>query len=306
MQARAHGPGPRVAILVVNGFSRRGRRGPQRVADAERYPWIELCLRQVERHSSHWDYEVFAYDNSHLRLHRQIIERVERVHLWPSSWVAQVGGLAARLPGHRPVRAFERSHPTALDYLVGQVPEDFDYIVTLDNDSFPVRADWLDALVGACERGAAVAGVYRDEMAPDVHPFVHVSGLCLRRDELLTLGARFEDVEDVFGEAYKQNTDFTQDVGQKITYELIHKGRDIAPLKRSNKVNFHFLMGGIYGDVIYHQGAGGRRVWFRGEAEPRANLRISETLRAAAFADIDHLVAVLSGQASNDLDLTPI
>ncbi len=304
--ADAAGRRPRLAILVVNGFSRKGRRGPQREADAARYPWIELCLRQVARNSRGWDYEVFVFDNSHFKLHRELMEKFEHVHVWPPGWVAPVGRLAHRLSGPYGARLLERRHPNALDYLTKKVPTDFDYVITLDNDSFPVREDWLEVLVCACERGAAVSGVYRDEMAPELHPFVHVSGLCVRRDELLALGASFKDVQKTPGENYTQIVDYTQDVGQKITYELINAGREIAPLRRSNQVNFHFLMGGIYGDVIYHHGAGGRRAWFRTESDQRANVRISETLREAAFEDVDHLVAVLRGGTPNDLGLTPL
>jgi len=299
-------PHPRVAILVVNGFARRGRRGPEREAEAVRYPWIELCLRQIERNSRGWDYQVFAFDNSHLRPHLELMESFERVHLRPQRWVAPLGRFANRLPGPYAVRLLERRHPSALDYLLHRVPPEFEYVVTVDNDSFPVREDWLEVLVSACERGAAVSGVYRDELAPVVHPFVHVSGLCARRAELVSLGVSFSDTQKPGEDDYRANDDYTQDVGQKITYEFIHAGREIAPLRRSNEVDFHVLMGGLYGDVIYHQGAGGRRASFRTDADQRDNRKVSQTLRDAAFADLDHLVAVLRGEASNDLGLAPL
>ena len=297
---------PRVAILVVNGFARRGPRGRQRAEEALRYPWIELCLRQVQRHSAGWDYHVFAFDNSHFEPHRKLIREFDRVTLLPRRWVAVLGRLANRIPGPYAGRMFERRHPSALDYLAAKVPASFDYIVTLDNDSFPVRDDWLDVLVGECEKGAAVAGVYLDELAAVLHPFVHVSGLCVGRADLQSLGVSFGRDIDYLGPQGRQTAEYNQDVGQKITYEFINAGRTIAPLRRSNEVDFHFLMGGIYGDVIYHHGAGGRRANFRRIGDVELNEQISSTLREAAFADIDHLVAVLRGQAANDLELTPL
>ncbi len=305
-EERQAGARPRVAIIVVNGFARRGPRGPQRAAEALRYPWIELCLRQVTRHSRGWDYQVFVFDNSHFKPHRELIRRFEHVRLLPRSWVAMLGRLANRLPGPYAGRLLERRHPSALDYLAARVPADFDYIVTLDNDSFPVREDWLEVLVGECEAGAAVAGVYRDEMAPDVHPFVHVSGLCVKRADLRALGVSFGRDIRYIGDEYKQVSDYNQDVGQKITYEFIRRGRPIAPLRRSNAVNFHFLMGGIYGDVIYHQGAGSRSASFRTARDLEANEQVSNALRDAAFADVDHLMAVLRGRDGDDLGLTPL
>jgi hypothetical protein len=295
-----------VAILLVNGFARRGPRGAEREREALGYPWIELCLRQIERRSRDWDYQVFVFDNTHFRSHRALMRKFERVRVLPAPWVAVLGRIANRLPGPYVGRLLELRHPSALDHLAKKVPADFDYIVTLDNDSFPVREDWLDVLVSECQGGAALAGVYRDEMAPDVEPFLHVSGLCVARDDLRALDVSFGRDIKYIGEQYKQAVDHNQDVGQKITYEFIRLGRRIAPLRRSNALNYHFVMGGIYGDVIYHHGAGGRRAKFRTAGDVERNEQISVALRDAAFADIDHLVAVLRGQVSNDLDLTPL
>jgi hypothetical protein len=297
----------RIAILIVNGFARRGPRGSQRAAEALQYPWIELCLRQIARHSSGWDYEVLVFDNSHFKQHRRSIRQFDRVRLLPAGWVAVLGRMANRLPGPYVGRLFERRHPLALDYLAAKVGEEFDYIVTLDNDSFPVSDGWLDALVSGCERGAAVCGVYRDEMAPEVHPFVHVSGLCVGRDDFHALGVSFgRDLENA-GERNHQATDeYNQDVGQKITYEFIRAGRTIAPLERSNRVNFHFLMGGVYGGVIYHQGAGSRRASFWKPSDGEHDARVAARLRDAAFTDVEHLVRVLRGEASNDLGLAAL
>ncbi|HXB14344.1 MAG TPA: hypothetical protein VNV44_01240 [Solirubrobacteraceae bacterium] len=296
------GERPRVAILVVNGFARRGPRAPQREADALRYPWIDLCLGQVERFSAGWDYEVFVHDNSHFQPHRRLIAAHPRVQLRPRAALAQIGRLANRLPGPYAGRAFERRHASALDHLARKVPASFDYVVTLDNDSFPVRDDWLDVLVGGCERGAAVSGVYRDEFAAVLHPFIHVSGLCVRRAELRELGVSFGRNIDPLGER-QQTDEFNRDVGQKITYEFLAGGRTIAPLHRSNKVNVHFVLGGIYGDVVYHHGAGGRRAFFRSIGDAEAHQRISDKLRDEAFRDIDHLLAVLRAETENDLGL---
>jgi hypothetical protein len=297
---------PRVAILIVNGFARRGARGRERALEAVEYPWIELCLRQIERHSRAWDYQVFVFDNTHFKSHRASMRRFEHVRVLPAAWFASLGRFANRLPGPYLGRLFERRHPSALDHLAHSVPAEFDYMVTLDNDSFPVRDDWLDVLVSACQDGAALAGVYRDEMAPAVEPFLHVSGLCVARDDLHALDVSFGRDIKYIGEQYKQDVDHNQDVGQKITYEFIRLGRPIAPLRRSNKLNYHSVMGGIYGDVIYHHGAGGRRAKFRNAGDVKSNEEISIALRDAAFADLDHLVAVLRGEASNDLDLTPM
>jgi hypothetical protein len=289
---------PRVAILIVNGFARKGRWSRPDLTNALTYPWIEVCLRQIGRHSQGWDYEVFVFDNSHLKQHRAIMREHPRVHVLPSDFSAFLGRAIRRLPLARPRRALEylvqRPHALALDHLAKRVPADFDYIVTLDTDSFPVRDDWLDVLVSECEQGAAVAGVYRDELAPKINPFVHVSGLCIRAREL-------RDLDVSFGKEMRTADEYNQEPGQKITYELIRRGRKIAPLNRSNKVNCHWLIGGIYGDVIYHQGAGSRNAIFHTSNDRGTDERVGAALRDAAFQDLDHLIAVLRGQAADDL-----
>ena len=290
---------PRVAILVVNGFRRRGRWAQHNLEQALKYPWIDVCLTQVERHSHGWDYQVFVFDNSHLSQHRAMMNAHNRVRVRPRSSVAAVGRFANRLPAAHFARLLERSHPAALDHLASNVPSEFEYIVTLDNDSFPVRGDWLEVLVRECEQGAAVAGVYRDEMAPAIAPFIHVSGLCVRREELRALGVSF-------GRGARPEVEHNQDVGQRITYELTRRGRAIAPLRRSNALNYHFLLGGLYGDVIYHHGAGSRKGKFWTSTDRDTDDRVNAALREAAFGDLDHLIALLRGQAENDLDLVPL
>jgi hypothetical protein len=290
---------PRVAILIVNGFRRRGRWAQYNLEQALQYPWIDMCLRQVERHSQGWDYEVFVFDNSHLTEHRSLISNHERVKVTPAGWVAALARLTAMLPVRHIDRLTERTHPAALDHLAAHVPADFDYIVTLDNDSFPVREDWLEVLIGACEQGAAVAGVYRDEMAPAIAPFIHVSGLCIRPRDLRALNLSF-------GRDAHPEIEHNQDVGQRITYELTRGGREIARLKRSNELNYHFLIGGIYGDVIYHHGAGSRRGKFWTSTDRENDDRVNAALRQAAFEDLDRLIAVLRGQAASELDIEPV
>jgi hypothetical protein len=281
---------PRIAILLVNGFDRRGQWGRFNEVEALDFPWIDLCLRQIDRYSKGWDYEVLVFDNTHLKRHQDLMMNHEHVRILPGKGYTRLGDFANRIPVSHLGRLTELAHPRALDYLVSRVSPDFDYIVTLDTDSFPVRDDWLGVLIGACEDGAALTGVYRDEMAPTIRPFIHVSGLCVRRRDLRALSVSF---------ARRRS----QDIGQNVTDELRRLGRKIAPLERSNQVNCHFLIGGIYGDVIYHHGAGSRKPEFWTSTDLDADERISIRLRDAAFQDIDHLIAVLRGEATNDLGL---
>jgi hypothetical protein len=261
---------PAVAILIVNGFDRRSRWGPHDPADAVRFPWISLCLQQIERHADAGDYRVLVYDQSKLPEHRQILrEHDVEVFSDPDG-------------RHMP-------HAAALDLLVDQATG-AEFIVTLDTDAFPVSDEWLEQLTGSLRAGAGLAGIYRDEMMPDIRPFIHVAGLCIRRETLLGLDVSFA-------------RDMGQDTGQNITDALTGMGKELNRLLRSNRRNFHFLIGGVYGDLLYHHGAGSRHAKFWTSSDVEADERVRVALRDAAFEDVDHLIGVLRGTQDNDLGL---
>ncbi|MGH2980207.1 MAG: hypothetical protein ACRDLQ_11325 [Solirubrobacterales bacterium] len=264
---------PSTAILIVNGFDRRSRWGPYDPSEARRFPWISLCLQQLARHTSAGEYRVLVYDQSRLPEHEQILrEHDVEVFSDPDG-------------RHMP-------HAAALDLLVDRV-EGAEFIVTLDTDAFPVSDDWLGQLTGSLHDGAALAGIYRDEMMPGIRPFIHVSGLCIRRETLLGLDVSFA-------------RDKGQDTGQNITDALTGMGKRLNPLFRSNKRNFHFLIGGLYGDLVYHHGAGSRHAKFWTSSDVEADERVRVALRDAAFEDVDHLVAVLRGTEENDLGVAEV
>ena len=257
----------RTAILIVNGFHPRS----SSAAEAVQYPWIALCLRELTRRSADADYQVLVWDNAGLEEHRRVLDDAPRVRVWPR-----------RRPGRK------LSHARALDELVRRTDDDTEFLITLDTDALPIRDGWIGSLVGHLEAGAGIAGVWRDEMTARLRPFVHVSCLCIRRAELLGLDVSF---------ARRMG----QDVGQNLTDELRRLGRPIVGLRRSNQRNAHFLIGGIYGDLIYHHAAGSRRATFRTSTDPLEDERIRVLLREAAFCDLDHLVAVLRGQTPNNI-----
>ncbi len=261
---------PSTAILIVNGFDRSSRWGPHDPEDALRFPWISLCLQQIERHTDPGDHRVLVYDQSQLPEHAVILrEHGVEVFTDPEG-------------RHMP-------HASALDLLVDRA-DWAEFVVTLDTDAFPVSDGWLEQLTGSLRGGAALAGIYRDEMAPKIRPFIHVAGSCIRRDTLLGLDVSFARGRD-------------QDTGQNITEALAGAGQELNRLHRSNRRNFHFLIGGLYGDLLYHHGAGSRHAKFWTSDNLDADERVRVTLREAVFADIDHVVGVLRGTQDNDLGL---
>jgi hypothetical protein len=85
------------------------------------------------------------------------------------------------------------------------------------------------------------------------------------------------------------------DVGQNITNAIVAAGGRISRLRRSNARNMHFLMGGVYGDLMYHHGAGSRHASFWTSFDNDADEAVRIALRDAAFRDLDGLIAFLTG-----------
>ena len=276
----------KTAILVVNGFDRIGLWGTHfDEGDALRYPWIELCLREVARRSSGSDYEVFVWDNSHVPELRAIA-RQHTARLYPTD--EELKADQASDSGARP--APDLGHAASLQRLWSLVTDDFEYVMTLDTDAFPIQDGWIEALKEHL-KDASLTGVWRDEMSAGLQPFIHPSCLFARRERLLR-------IEEPFS---RQGA---QDVGQRITLEVINNGEKVAGLRRSNARNAHFLIGGLYGDLVYHHAAGSRVPLFWLTEGVERDERVYKRLREAVFDDLDRVVAFLRGEGEDDFGLT--
>ena len=49
----------------------------------------------------------------------------------------------------------------------------------------------INNFLGRLRGGASIAGIWRDEMAPEITPYVHPSCFAVRRDTLRELGINF-------------------------------------------------------------------------------------------------------------------
>lgn len=260
--------GPKTAILLVNGFDQRAA-DPFNRDEAIAYPWIDVCLRQIERHTPAKSYRIFVWDNSHLDSHRDILEQHPAVRVF------------------RPDPGVALMHGPSLDKLYRRIPDRFDYIVTLDTDSFPVRNGWLANLIGRLDDGAELAGVWREEMAPAVQPYVHPSCFAARRSTLERLGIPFTRGDG-------------KDVCWNITQAVLAEGGHISRMRRSNSRNVHFLLGALYADLVYHQGAGSRQAKFHVATEREHDEEVRVALRDAVFADAGSLMDYLRGDLGDD------
>jgi len=277
----------RTAILIVNGFDRIGLWGTHfDPSDALRYPWLEVCLREVKRRSPDTDHEVLVWDNTQMPEMRAIARR-HGARLYPSDDElndSQNGAAAGEV-----VPSLVLNHAGSLQRLWSMVGEEFEYVMTLDTDAFPIQDGWIERLKEHLS-DASLTGIWRDEMSVRLQPFVHPSCLFARRERLLHLDRPFSFAG-------------VQDVGQRVTLEVAEAGEGIVPLYRSNGRNAHFLIGGIYGNLVYHHAAGSRVPIFRLTEGEERDQRVYTQLRNAVFEDVDGVMAVLRGESEDDLGL---
>jgi hypothetical protein len=147
--------------------------------------------------------------------------------------------------GETKQEASSKSHATHLHYLLEyfkQRRNDFDFFLFLDSDAFPYRTKWLPKLAGLMGKHT-MAGVVRPE---DMVWFPHPCACLLRP-------AGLDDVDwmPVFAEA---------GIDGKGLYDpgVAMRDRPFYPLVRSNRLNVHPLLCGIYGRTFYHHGAASR------------------------------------------------
>ena len=125
-----------------------------------------------------------------------------------------------------------------------------DVIVFLDGDAFPV-ADPVPAITRALSEGSLLA-VRRDENAGDCQP--HPSFCAIGVSEWLRLGGDWSPGY-VWRNAEGRRV---TDVGANLLASLVRSRSSWTPLLRSNLWNPHPLWFGVYGDLVYHHGAGFR------------------------------------------------
>ncbi len=132
------------------------------------------------------------------------------------------------------------------------------HVCTLDEDSFPVRADWLEQSLAHLAAGHALVAPLRAENRDTDLP--HPSFLLTTADFIRETSPRFlpTNEQEPGLLAYRRKMGQRADTGIGYSYAAHRLGRSWAKLLRSNAVNDHRLIGGIYGDIVFHFAGGGR------------------------------------------------
>ncbi len=261
----------KAAILIVNGG-----------AGAESNRWIRLCLDKIAAWTDYENYHIYVWNN-----------RVEDENL--AAWLQQQPRLT--MIAAAPYEKLNHPHRTPLQRLYHLArQEGATYIVTMDSDAHPLKPGWLTTLLRALDDGAALAGVWRDELSAAIQPYVHPSCLCTTVDFVEQHCLRFDFNSSDSIEKNDTLSDWTR-VAESVSAPIYR-------LPRSNRNNFHYLMGGIYGDLIYHHGAASREnVSFHGEVrsqeQNQGNLLVRDRVADLLFAGYDQYMSWLQGQQTD-------
>jgi hypothetical protein len=172
-----------------------------------------------------------------------------------------------------------REHAFYLDRLTQRALDSgVSHLCTLDVDAFPVRDDWVDVVAAAMPAASGLAAVSRVENGDSALP--HPSGLMVRRDFFERFSPSFSPDADGTAEFrdFLRETSQRADTGIGLGYALWAAGLPWGRLLRTNVVDPHYLMGGIYGDTIFHLGGIGRGKLFRKDLEGSVLHRVTRPL----------------------------
>lgn len=174
------------------------------------------------------------------------------------SWIDKGLGLELQKAGpvyHQPFRGSgSANHAAKLDFLAGEVcrisrQPDTDLIVFLDGDAFPIRPKFIQVCRDWSGRDSLVA-VRRDEGPSPLipHPSCCASTVSFWKE----LPGQWQGLVSQVGDVQ------VRDTGCRLYKRLCDKMTRWQHLSRTNSVNLDPLYFGIYGNMVYHHGAGFR------------------------------------------------
>jgi hypothetical protein len=205
--------------------------------------WIEIQLAYLRRHTDE------AY-----RVHAAL-EGIDARHHQRFHHTAGHDGAAAR-----GLRFSEKL--TLLAEEITEQAEPDDLLVFMHGDAFPI-ADWVAPVKRMLEE-KPLAAVRRDE---NLEPTPHECFCATTPRFWIEIGGRWER-----GPTWESNGQQVTDTSATLWRTLARRGIDWRPILRTNKVNLHPVWFGIYGDIVYHHGAGFRTPMSRLDATGYAHL----------------------------------
>ena len=146
-----------------------------------------------------------------------------------------------------------REHGYYLDALAQIAADDgVATLVTLDVDSFPIADGWIETISGLASANGQVAGVLRVENGDSVLP--HPSCVMMDTGFFARHRPSFSPDSDGTPEfrRFLRTTGQAGDTGLGLAYTLWSHQLPWARLVRSNAVDVHPVIAGVYADCVFH------------------------------------------------------
>jgi hypothetical protein len=133
------------------------------------------------------------------------------------------------------------------------------HVMLLNPDSFPVRRGWAREMIGHLSPTCVMSAVMRvenDDHKPHPSGLLFSSEFWLEHDPTILLSE--EVLQSAEFARYREEVDVIVDTGIGYGFELWQEKLEWHPLVRSNRTEDHYIIGSIYGDVIFHLGGAAR------------------------------------------------
>jgi len=130
-----------------------------------------------------------------------------------------------------------------IDYF--KVHKEYDNLLLIDSDCFPFRS-WEKDLQFNIKNKFGIAAIARYE---NLDTFAHPSFFYATREQVENLKFDKRSNINIVGHEFKDTSSNLKE--------------SFYPLIRSNKINYHPVLCGVYWNRIYHHGAGSRNLEFR-------------------------------------------
>ena len=227
-------------------------------------PLLELHLDRIARHTT-VPYTIFATAERCPEPGRQLLAARPEVRLCPVTRSEARGS---------------REHSVYLDALmrIALADPQITHVCTLDVDSFPISDAWIDHLLTVTPPASGLAGVLRLENGDTALP--HPSCILATRAFFERYQPSFSPDAEHTPEYRKfiRSTGQAADTGIRVGSVLWNHRLPWGHILRTNVENPHYLMAGIYGDIVFHLGGVGRKKIFRQDLMRARSHRISRRL----------------------------
>lgn len=230
--------------------------------DAE-LPVLQLHLAQIARHTR-VPYTIYAVTNRISDTAKAILRAEANVIVCPSPPTEYRGS---------------KEHGHYLDTLLPiALANQASHICTLDVDSFPCSDNWIETITQLPSTPSGMAAVLRRENGDTDLP--HPSCILATRQFFERFQPSFAPMltRTPQHRRFLRVTSQKPDTGIALAAALWESGLKWAPLERSNERNPHYLIAGIYADVIFHLGGVASGQLFRNDMNQSLVHRISRPI----------------------------